>query len=438
MASTTQATRRAPMGAGFNRLWAASIGSNLADGLGRTAVPLIATTLTDDPLLIAGIASLVFVPWLVFGLLAGVIVDRVDRRIAMAVANGVRVVAASSIALLIATDTITIWWLYAAIIVWGIGETIYDNATVAMVPSIVGKSGLERANSRMQASDQLVQNFIATPIAGVLFAAAIVLPVIVTGAGFLVAAVLALTLPLSAGRAPADATAPVLAPSTARADFREAFTYLWANHLLRKFVTFSLVVGSMLAFAQATMVLLFLDTFSVPVVLIGFVTAAIGLGGLVGALTASPLVARFGRGRVMFGATFVGTAGLVLTGVAPNVWVACVAYALSAAGISAWNVPWGALRQDIVPGRLLGRVTGLNRSIVWGSFVVAGLIGGLVSRIDLRLPYIIGGALAVLATLVAARMLLRVEASTADHHAAVGAANAARIDAPADRAQPLR
>ena len=54
---------------------------------------------------------------------------------------------------------------------WGVGETIYDNATVAMVPSIVGKSGLERANSRMQASDQLVQNFIATPIAGVLFAA---------------------------------------------------------------------------------------------------------------------------------------------------------------------------------------------------------------------------------------------------------------------------
>jgi MFS family permease len=270
----------------------------------------------------------------------------------------------------------------------------------------------------MQASDQLVQNFIATPIAGVLFAAAIVLPVIVTGAGFLVAAVLALTLPVSAGRAALDASAPAREPTTARADFREAFTYLWGNKLLRKFVLFSCIVGSLLAFAQSTMVLLFLDTLEVPVVLIGFVTAAIGLGGLVGALTASALVARFGRGRVMLWATLVGTAALVLTGLAPNVWVACAAYAISAAGISVWNVPWGALRQDIVPGRLLGRVTGLNRSIVWGSFVVAGLVGGLVSRVDLRLPYVIGGALAVLATLVAARMLLRVDASTAEHHAA--------------------
>ena len=186
------------------------------------------------------------------------------------------------------------------------------------------------------------------------------------------------------------------------------------------------------------MVLLFLDTLEVPVVLIGFVTASIGVGGLVGALTASALVARFGRGRVMLGATLAGTAALVAIGLAPNVWVACVAYAISAAGISTWNVPWGALRQDIVPGRLLGRVTGLNRSIVWGSFVVAGLIGGLVSRIDLRLPYIIGGALAVLVTLVAARMLLRVDASTADHHTRVATAEAAVVDAASDAVGRLR
>ena len=189
-------------------------------------------------------------------------------------------------------------------------------------------------------------------------------------------------------------------PTTARADFREAFTYLLKNLLLRNFVLFSCMSGRCSSFAQATMVLLFLDTLEVPVFAIGFVTAAIGLGGLAGALSASSLVARFGRGRVMLGATLLGTGALALTGIAPNVWIACVAYAISAAGISTWNVPWGALRQDIVPGRLLGRVTGLNRSIVWGSFTVAGLIGGLVARIDLRLPYVIGGALAVLVTLV--------------------------------------
>lgn len=417
--TTRRRTSKPPLGVGFNRLWSGSISSNLADGLGRTAVPLIATTLTDDPLLIAGVTSLAFVPWLLFGVLAGVIVDRVDRRYAMAAANTVRVLAASSIALLIALDGLTIWWLYVAILVWGVGECVFDNATSAVVPSIVPRAGLERANSRMQAADQLVQNFIATPVAGLLFAASIVLPVLVTGAGFLVAAVLALTLPVAAGRALRDAASS--APTTARADFREAFTYLFSqNHLLRNFVLFSLVVGSLLAFSQATMVLLFLDTLEVPVALIGFVTAAIGVGGLVGALTASWFVARFGRGPVMFASTLIGTGGLVVTGLAPNVWVACAAYALSAAGISTWNVPWGALRQEIVPGRLLGRITGLNRSIVWGSFTVAGLLGGLVARIDLRLPYIVGGAIAVVVTLLAMRLLLRVDAGVARQHELAG------------------
>lgn len=99
--------------AGFNRLWVASIVSNLADGLGRTAVPLIATTLTNDPVLISLIAAISYVPWLFFGLLAGVVVDRVDRRFAMASANAVRLLAAIAISLTIATGTMSIWVLYA-------------------------------------------------------------------------------------------------------------------------------------------------------------------------------------------------------------------------------------------------------------------------------------------------------------------------------------
>ena len=413
MTTTTVKSRRAPLGRGFGRLWSASIASNLADGVGRTAVPLIATTLTTDPLLIAGISALAFVPWLLFGVIAGVVVDRVDRRYAIAVANGMRVLAATSIALLIGLDALSIWWLYAAVLVWGLGETVVDNGTIAVVPSIVGKAGLERANSRMQAADQLVQNFIATPIGGLLFAFAIAVPVLVTGAGFLVAAVLVLLLPVAAGRPLAEpvADAATARPrASARADFREAFTYLFGHRLLRNLVLVSGSIGSLLMLAQAASVLYFLETLAVPAAFIGFVTAGIGVGGLVGALIASSLVARFGRGRVMLAALLLASVTLLLTGLAPNVWLATAAYALSAAGISVWNVPWGALRQDIVPGRLLGRVTGLNRSIVWGSFVLSGLLGGLIARIDLRLPFVVGGIAAVIVTVLATRLLLSVDA----------------------------
>lgn len=90
MATMTHDTRRQDLGRDFGKLWTAAAFSNLADGVGRTAVPLIATTLTRDPLLISVIGALAFVPWLVFGLPAGMIVDRFDRRLVMAIANTIR------------------------------------------------------------------------------------------------------------------------------------------------------------------------------------------------------------------------------------------------------------------------------------------------------------------------------------------------------------
>ena len=95
--------RRDPLGRDFGKLWTAAAFSNLADGLGRTAVPLIATTLTRDPLAIAAIGALAFLPWLVFGLPAGMLVDRFDRRIIMAAANGIRGAVALWLAILTAT-----------------------------------------------------------------------------------------------------------------------------------------------------------------------------------------------------------------------------------------------------------------------------------------------------------------------------------------------
>ena len=395
-------TAKAPLGPDFTKLWSASVASNLADGLGRTAVPLIATTLTKDPVLIAGIGALAFVPWLLFGVLSGVIIDRVDRRYAMAVANGLRVLAAIVIALLIASGGITIWWLYAAVLVFGLAETVYDNATIAVLPSVIDKSGLERANSRMQAADGVVQNFIATPVAGVLFAASIVLPVWSTAAGYLVAGALALLLPVSAARALKSA-AP---PQSARADVREAVGFLLNHRFLRSLILITSVAGFMLTLAQATSILFFLDTLDVPVVAIGFVTAGVGVGAVLGSMLASTFVAKFGRGRVMLGGMLLCGVALGLTGISPNIGLAVAFYALSAFGVATWNVSYGAMRQELIPGPLLGRTIGVIRTITWGMFPIASVVGGFIGRIDLRLPFIVGGIVSVVVVLLGARLLL--------------------------------
>ena len=107
--AVARATTRPRLGRDFSKLWTASAFSNLADGIGRTAVPLIATTLTRDPLIIGALGALSFLPWLVFGLPAGMLVDRFDRRWIMAIANTIRGGVALVLAVMTVTGTLGAW-----------------------------------------------------------------------------------------------------------------------------------------------------------------------------------------------------------------------------------------------------------------------------------------------------------------------------------------
>jgi MFS family permease len=405
------------LGAGFNRLWSASIASSLADGVGRTAIPLIATTLTRDPLLISAVTAVAFLPWLLFGLPAGLLIDRVDRRVAMAAANGLRVLMALVVAVAITTDTLSIWLLYACILVWGMGETVFDTGTNAVLPSAVSdraqaNHGLEKANGRIEGAQVVVDTFIGSPISGVLFAVAIAIPVWTTAGGFLVSAVLALFLPACVARAARDVdAAPPMHRGVRRLvhEARESLQFVAHHRQLRGLLVLTTVAGGMLAFGQASEFLFFLDTMGVPAAMLGFVIAAIGVGALLGAVTATWVIARLGRAKVMWGATMLAGVALALVGVAPNLPVALVSYAASAFCIATWNVPWSALRQELIPGAMLGRTIGFMRSVTWGAIPVATILGGFVARVDLRLPFVIGGAAIIAAVLAGTRVLLSID-----------------------------
>ena len=436
-------TTRPPLSRDFGKLWTAAAFSNLADGLGRTAVPLIATTLTRDPLAIAAIGALAFVPWLVFGIPAGVIVDRFDRRWIMAVANILRGGTALLLAVLTVTGALNVWWLLGAVLVFGVGETLFDNATNAIIPTLVERRSLDRANGFMQAAQITIDNFIATPIAGVLFAVSLALPLWVGAGGYVIPIALALLLPVVAARPLREPAAPhahasvgaqPISPDAAAAaatgepmaqgevaeasrasrssSAREAAVYLWRHRFLRAMVVYTAVLGSAFAFAQAPTFLYFLDELEVVPAAIGVVTAVIGLGALVGSLIAAPLVSRFGRGAIMLAGTLLAGVALIGVWLAPELITGMLAYALMACAVSMWNVPWGALRQAIVPGALFGRVLGIIRTVTWGLFPFATLLGGLVARAALRLPYAIAAAVTLVATVFAARLMLQASQHT--------------------------
>ena len=200
--STTAHTPRVRIGAGFGNLFTANLASSLGDGIARTAAPLLAIQLTKDPLLVSGIAALALLPWLFFAIPAGILIDRIDRRRALAIANTLRALLAAALLVLAASGELTIWWLYAIVFLFGVGETVYDGAIRAVVPSIVARPQLPRANSLIEGGELVVQNFAAAPFTSLLFAVSVLIPLGTNAVVYAIAGGLALASPESRIRTP--------------------------------------------------------------------------------------------------------------------------------------------------------------------------------------------------------------------------------------------
>jgi MFS family permease len=178
----------------FWRFYAGSATSNLADGIGRTALPLLAASYTRSPVLISGLVTFAFLPWLLFALPSGALVDRVDRRHAMAVANFVRAGSTGVLIVLVLTDTASIGAIYIVAFLLGMAETVYDSASRAILPQVVGKRDLDRANGLLTIEETLGQIFLGAPVGSALFVIAAAAPLLVNAGGFTLAALVVLTL----------------------------------------------------------------------------------------------------------------------------------------------------------------------------------------------------------------------------------------------------
>lgn len=139
-------TKSESLGTAFNRLWSASLASNIADGLFKTAVPLLATTITKDPIQIAALGAIVMLPWLLFAIPIGTIVDRVDRRKALAFANAVRLLGGALLTTSIIGGWVSIWVLYLVAFVVGAAEVLYDTTAQALIPKLLKPGHIERGN----------------------------------------------------------------------------------------------------------------------------------------------------------------------------------------------------------------------------------------------------------------------------------------------------
>jgi MFS family permease len=392
----------------FWRLYASSATTNLADGIGRTALPLVAASYTRDPVLVAGLTTSAFLPWLLFALVSGAVVDRVDRRYAMSAANAARALASGTLVVLTLLHAGSVPALYAVAFVLGTAETVYDSATRALLPQVVGRRDLDRANSLLTVEETLGQQFVGSPVGSALFALAAALPLGLNAAGFAVAAVLVLTV--------RGAYRPVRAERTSvRRDMADGVRWLSRHALLRGLTLVSAATALVQSMGTAVLVLYVLEVLRLPSGAFGLIVLGTGVGGLLGGMLTPSLTRRFGRAPMLTGGAAVAAVAEGALALTSSAVVATALGAVSAAGVMVWNVLTMSLRQSLIPEAVFGRVQGAYRTLVWGGIAVGSLAGGAVAHaIGLRALFaVIGLALLVLAV-VLGRLLRRHAAELTD------------------------
>lgn len=396
-----------PLGPRFWRMYAATAASDLADGVGRTALPLAAAAYTRNPMTIAGITTFAFLPWLLLALPSGALVDRVDRRYAMACANAVRAVAAAGLAAAVFAHVGSIQLLYAVTFVFGAAETVYDCALRALLPHLVTAEQLDRANGLATVEETVGQSFAGAPIGSALFAVAIGLPFVLNAVGFAVAVLIIAGL---RGSYRPQRTEPL----PARGMIREGVRWLTAHPLLRGLTIVSAGTAFAETLASSVLVLYVLEVLRLPPRDFGLVLLVGGVGTALGGLATPPLGRRFGRAAMLpLGAavTAIGTGAMAAT---HNGYAGSALFALVGASIMVWNVLTMSLRQALIPQHLFGRVQGAYRTVVWGAIPLGSLVGGaLAGALGVRAVFLISGVL-LLAMAVALGLLVRRHAAEID------------------------
>ena len=390
-------TKAETLGPAFNRLWSASLASNLADGLFKTSALLLAATLTKDPVVISILAAVVMLPWLLFAIPIGGLVDRFDRRLLLATANAIRFVMAAFLAVTVALDFVTIPTLYFVAFVIGAAEVLYDTTSQSMIPQVLKIKHLERGNARLEIGAVTVGEFIGTPLSGLLFTAAIALPFALGSAGILVAAVLVLMIPGNFRKAIAtDENYVPTAPTTFWADIRFGIRYLYENKTLLKLVLLTASVGMFSAATSSTVVLFLTEELAVEPVWFGFVFVVPAVGAILGSITAPKVSALYGRTTVMAHSMIAFCLAAVLTGFSPNVFVFAIVGLLMSVTVTWWNVLLMSTYHQIIPNELFGRIHGTRRTLVWGLMPIGSLLGGFIAQYGLRMPYFIAGGVALI------------------------------------------
>ena len=362
------------LGRPFRWLLASSWVSNLGDGIGLAAGPLLVASETRDPFLVALAVVLQRLPWLLFGLLAGVAADRFDRRRIVITVHVARAIVLTVIAATIAADRVDITVVLAAMFVLGTAEVFADTTTSTLLPMVVEKSDLGIGNARIMTGFVTVNQLAGPPIGAAMFAGAAIAPFLAEAVFMIASAVLVSRVSLPPHGRTEDAP-----PTHVRREIAEGWRWLWNNAAVRTLaitiVTFNVTFGA----AWSVLVLYAIERLQAGEVGFGLLTTATALGGVAATGLYGWLSDRVSLGNLMRVGLIIETGTHLALAVTRTTWVALVIMFVFGAHAFVWGTTSTSIRQRVVPTALQGRVGSVYLIGVQGGLVVGGALGAVIA-----------------------------------------------------------
>ena len=374
MGRVLEAVLPARMGTSFRFLVASSWTSNLGDGIALAAGPLLIASQTSDPLVVALAGLLQRLPWLLFGLYAGVLADRLDRRLLVVAVDLVRAAVLATLTVIVVTGHVDVPVVLVVMFLLGTAEVFADTTTGTLLPMVVAKADLGIGNARLMAGFLTTNQLVGPALGAALFAAGMAWPFLTQ----------ALCVALGALLVSRMALPGVDRPRRRRhvgRDVVEGFRWTWSSPAVRTLtltiVTFNVTFGA----AWSVLVLYATDTLGLGAVGFGLLTTVSAVGGIAGTASYDWLERHASLGNIMRVGLLIETfthLGLALT---TTGWVAMVIMFVFGAHAFVWGTTSRTVRMRAVPDELQGRVGSLYAIGVFGGIVVGQGIGGVVARV---------------------------------------------------------
>jgi MFS family permease len=366
----------------------------MGDRLAALAFPWLVYTSTGSALGTGAVFALYTLPYVLFGAFAGVAVDRLDKRRLMVAVDLIRAVLVLMVPLVATRSLPAVYALSFAMATAGV---FFEPAKLAILPEIVMPGRLLRANSLFSTSENLTE-ILGWAFAGLLLAS------VSTSAAFqldaLTFAASAVALLLMRYRAPARAAAK----HTARAlwgELQEGLRFVRGDRGLRANTIMIVVCVAGLGAAYPLTFLFAVEVLDGGAGAFGALEAAVGAGFLVGSLALVALASRVRKGRAMIGGLAVMGASLALVATTGSVWAAAVPLAVFGIANAVVLIAVDTYLQQVVPHGMRGRVLGTRFTMTQGMYALSVLVGGaLAGFVDVRVLFIVAGAIVALSSLV--------------------------------------